>query len=112
MRQTTRSIHLLLGLALLKDRRLIGNLIEMYKVISSPESIEWVKPLNLRRNVDISRPAVNVRGNSLSMCRESFSSRIRNSFCSWATLRIRLLRVQDSSNLELVAKYDCHFSVP
>ena len=76
-----------LGLTTLKDRRIRGDLIEKYKVISSRESIGWKKPLNLRRNVDISEPAVNVRGNSLSMRRESFSSRIRNSFCSWATIR-------------------------
>ena len=34
-----------------------------------------------------SGPAANTRGNSLNMRRESFSSRIRNSFCSWATIR-------------------------
>ena len=75
------------SLTTLKYRRLRGDLIEMYKVTSSRESINWVKPLNLRKNVDISGPAANVRGNSLNLRRESFSSRIRNSFCSWATLR-------------------------
>ena len=64
-----------------------GDLIETYKVLSDRESIDWVKPLNLRKNVDISGPASSVRGNSLSMRRESFSSRVRNSFCSWATIR-------------------------
>ena len=39
-----------------------------------------VKPINLRKNVDISGPAVNVHGNSLSMRRESLSSRVRNNF--------------------------------
>ena len=71
----------------LKDRRISGDLIEMYKVMSSRQSIDWVKPLNLRKNVDISGPAVSVRGNSLSMSRESFSSRERNNFLSWATTR-------------------------
>ena len=75
-----------LSMTTLKDRRIRGDLIEMYKVMSSRESIDWVKPLNLRKNVDISGPAVSVRGNSLSMRRESFSSRVRN-FCSWATKR-------------------------
>ena len=55
----------------MKDRRLRGDLIEMFKVISIRESIEWVKPLNLKRNVNISGPA---DGNSLSMRRDSFSS--------------------------------------
>jgi hypothetical protein len=76
-----------LRLTTLKDRRLRGDLIEMYKVMCGRESINWVKPLNLRKNVEISGPAANTRGNSLNMRRESFSSKIRNSFCSWATIR-------------------------
>ena len=71
----------------MKDRRLRGDLIEMYKVMCGRESINWVKPLNLRKNVEISGPAANTRGNSLNMRRESFSSKIRNSFCSLATIR-------------------------
>ena len=76
-----------LSLTTLQDRRMRGDLIETYKVLSNRESIDWVKPLNLRKNVDISGPALNVRGNSFSMRRESFSSKVRNSFCSWATIR-------------------------
>ena len=75
------------SLTTLKDRRLRGDLIEMYKVTSSRESINWVKPLNLRKHVVISGPAANVRENSLNLRRESFSSRIRNSFCSWTYVR-------------------------
>ena len=55
-------------------------------MISSRESINWVQPLNLRRNVKISGPAASVRGNSLKIRRASLRSRIRNSFCSWATI--------------------------
>ena len=73
------------SLTSLKDRRLRDNLIQMYKMTSSRESINWVKPLNLRKNVDLSGPAANVRGNNLR--RESFSSQIRNSFCFWTTVR-------------------------
>ena len=49
----------------LKDSRLRGDLIEMYKVTSSRESINWVKSLKLKKNVDISVLAVIVRRNSL-----------------------------------------------
>ena len=77
----------ILCLTCLKDRRLRGDLIEMYKVMSNRESINWVKPLDLRKNVDISGPAESVCGNSLRMRRDYFSSRIRNSVCSWATIR-------------------------
>ena len=48
------------SLITLKDRRMRADLIEMYKVISSRESIDWVKPSNLRRNVDISGSAESV----------------------------------------------------
>ena len=55
--------------------------------MSNRENINWVKPLDLRKNLDISGPAEFIRGNSLRMRRESISSRKRNSFCSWATIR-------------------------
>ena len=38
----------ILNLNTLKDGRLRGNLIEIYNVLSSKESIDWVKPLNLK----------------------------------------------------------------
>ena len=76
-----------LSLTTLQDRRMRGDLIETYTVLSNRESINWVKPLNLRKNVDITGPASSVRGNSLSMRIESFSSRVRNSFCSLTTIR-------------------------
>ena len=62
----------------LKDRRLIGDLIEMYEVMSSRESIKWVKPLDQRKNVYISGPAESLHGNSLRIRRESFSSSVVN----------------------------------
>ena len=72
-----------LSMTTLQDSKMRGDLIETYKVLS----IDWLKPLNLRKNVDISGPVLSVRGNSLSMRRESFSSRLTNSFCSWAIKR-------------------------
>ena len=75
------------SLTTLNDRRLKGDLIEMYKVTSSRESITWVKPLNLRKIVTISGLTTNARGNSLNLRRESSSSRIRNSFCTLTTVR-------------------------
>ena len=69
------------------DRRIRSDFIETYKVLSNMERIDWVKPLNLRKNVDLSGPTSSVRGYSLSMRRSSFSSRVTNSFCSWATIK-------------------------
>ena len=55
-----------------------GDLIEMYKVMSSRKSIDWEKPLNLRKNVELSGPEVSARGESLSKGRESkLSLRLR-----------------------------------
>ena len=45
-----------------------------------------MKPLNIKK-LEISGPAARV---GLSMRRESFSSRIRNSFCSWVETEILL----------------------
>ena len=64
-----------------------GNLIETYKVLGDRESLDWVKPLNLRKNMDTSGSASSVRGNSLSMRKESFNSRVKNRLCSLATIR-------------------------
>ena len=47
----------------------------MYNVMNSNESIKWVKPLTLKKNVEISEPTANVCGNSLSMFREYLSSK-------------------------------------
>ena len=69
-----------LSLITLDDRRLSGDLIETNKVMSNRENINWVKPLSLRKNMDLSVPSENVRGNSLRMRRESFNSIIRNKF--------------------------------
>ena len=76
----------------MKDRRLRADLIEMYKVTSSKESIDWVKPLNLRKNVDIYGPAANVCGNSLILPRESSSSRIRKYFLFLGNYKRQFLR--------------------
>ena len=43
----------------------------MYEVMSSMENINWVKPLNLRKNVYISGPAESKRGNNLRIRRGS-----------------------------------------
>ena len=54
----------------LNNRRLRGdlietvNVIEMYNVICNRENINWFKPLNLRKNKDISGQAESVRGSS------------------------------------------------
>ena len=51
----------------LKDRGMRCDLIEMYKVISSRKSTNWVKQRNEKKDVEISGPAVSVREDSLSM---------------------------------------------
>ena len=48
-----------LSLTTLQDRRMRGDLIEKYKVLSDRENIER---LNLRKNVDISGTTLSVRG--------------------------------------------------
>ena len=43
------------------------------------ESINWVKPPNQKKDVDIAESAESIRGNILKRQQEYLSSRIRNS---------------------------------
>ena len=65
-----------LNLTSLKDRRIKGDLIEMFKVQKDLEKIEWVKPPLLTKNNDLT----GVRANSIRLHRESFKSRLSNDF--------------------------------
>ena len=49
-----------LSFTTLQEKRMRGDLIETYNVLSNRESIDWVKPLILRKNVDISGSAFSV----------------------------------------------------
>ena len=94
---------------------MIIDLIETYRVKCSRESIDWVKPLNLKKNVDLSGPALSMRGNSLSMRRESFSSRVGNSLCTWATIRNkffvnRVVQTWNSLPTNIVTSLSLNFS--
>ena len=54
----------------LNDRRIRGDLIEMYKVVNEQEHIEWVNFTKLRSNLEITGPAMEVNGNSRRIRRE------------------------------------------
>ena len=56
---------------MLQDRRVSGYLIEMFNVMSNRESINLVKPCNIRKNVEIYGQTARLRGNSLHACAES-----------------------------------------
>ena len=49
-----------LSLTILKEIRLLGDLIKMYKVMSTWETIDSMKPLYLRKNVEMSGPVESV----------------------------------------------------
>ena len=61
----------------LKDRRVRGDLIEMYKVIRSLDEIEWTKSPLLRVDIDLTGSARGMRGNRLRLLTESLN---RNNF--------------------------------
>ena len=58
----------------LKDSRVRGDLIEMYKVIRCLNEIEWTKSSVLRTGIDLVGPAQGVRGNRLRLRKEAFKS--------------------------------------
>ena len=74
-------------LTTLNDRRKRGDLFEMYKVVNEHEQIEWVNFSKLRSYLEITGPAMGVRGNSRRIRRESFKSKIRNNFANSVTAR-------------------------
>ena len=61
----------------LKNRRVNGDLIEMYKVIRGLDEIELTKSPILRTDIDLVGPAQGVRGNRLRLRRKAFKSRVR-----------------------------------
>ena len=55
----------------LKDRRVRGDLIEMYKVVRGLDEIEWTKSPVLRTDINMVGPAQWVRGSRLRLQIES-----------------------------------------
>ena len=84
----------------LKDRRVRGDLIEMYKVVRGLDEIEWTKSPLLRTDIDLEGPAQGVRGNRLRLRREAFKSRVKNKFAKAVTLRHNFFTNRVSSPLE------------
>ena len=64
----------------LRDMSVRGNLIEMYNVLRGLDEIEWTKSPLLRTDIYLTGPAQGVRVNRLKLGKETFQSRIRNSF--------------------------------
>ena len=74
-----------LGLSTLNQRRVRGDLIEMFKVLKGMEPISWERNPLIRQGID--GPASAVRGNSMRLIRESFKAKIRNDFASAVTAK-------------------------
>ena len=79
-----------MNLKTLKDRRVKGGLIEMYKVVSGREDIDWVYPPNRISNLELEGPASGVRRNCLRLHREHFKSKYAKSFAHSVTVRHKL----------------------
>ena len=68
----------------LSDRRVRGNLIQMYKVLNNLEEINWYKGLTLATNPHEKR---SISGNQLSLLRKHFPSKSRNDLSHLVTVR-------------------------
>jgi hypothetical protein len=66
------------NLTSLEDRRIRGDLIEMYKIVNGIEKINWTNGLPFRADRNVLGAAQGTRGNDLKLEREVFSSQVRN----------------------------------
>ena len=78
-----------LGWKPLTERRLRGDLIELYKVLRCGEPINWIDGPKLSVSLMCEGPASAVRGNSLRLIRETFKTAINNRHTSAVNLRHR-----------------------
>jgi len=72
----------ILGLTTLEERRVRGDLIEIFKIANGIERIEFMN--------EIFRPSgtsMKLRGNSMKLKRESFQSKLRNDFSAAVSAR-------------------------
>ena len=67
-----------LALTILKDRRVRGDQIKMFKIMKGFEVVEWEKDLNIKQRT---------RAHNLSHNRESFKSNMRNDFAFFVAER-------------------------
>ena len=74
----------------LNDRLTRGGLIEMYKVVNEQEQIECVNFPKLRSNLEITGPAIEVRGYRRRIRRELFKSEFRNNFAHSVTVSVTM----------------------
>lgn len=71
----------------LEDRRIRGDLIEMYKIVNGIERINWTNGLPFRRDRNVLGAAQGTRGNDLRLEREVFLSQARNKNARYVTFR-------------------------
>ena len=72
------------------DRRTRGDFIEIYKMVNEQEQIECVNFQKLRSNLEIIRPAMGVRVNTIRIRRETFKSELRNNFAHSVTITVTM----------------------
>ena len=73
----------------LNDRRTIEG-IKMYKVMNEQKQIECLNFPKLKSNLEITGPAMGVRGKRRRIRRESFKSEFRNNFAHSLTVTVKI----------------------
>jgi hypothetical protein len=76
-----------MGLTTLEERRVRGDLIQMFKVAKCIEDVGWVVPPLFRRDGSVCGLAGYLRGHGFCYSRESFPSRVRNGCARAVSIR-------------------------
>jgi ribonucleases P/MRP protein subunit RPP40 len=72
----------------LSQRRIRGDLIQLFKCVKDIDKVEWTRPLTRKPSLELESPAGNTRGHNMKLAKESCRSNLRKWFFTNRTIPI------------------------